>query len=80
MIDRLRTCFARALKLDAASAARIDATTAAADLPAWTSVTHLSLILEVERTFGVRFDNAEVASLGSVSAILEALSARGVQA
>ncbi len=80
MIDRLRACFARAMKLDAPAVERIDASTTAADLPAWTSVTHLSLILELERAFNVRFDNAEVASLGSVGAIIEALAAKGVRA
>jgi acyl carrier protein len=64
----------RALKLDTATAQEITEETTAADLPAWTSVTHLSLILELEQAFNVQFDNQEIASLGSVSAMSDALA------
>ena len=51
----------------------------AADVPGWTSVAHLSLILELEKTFGVQFPNSEIASLGSVTAITTSLAAKGVK-
>ena len=69
---------ARALKLDAATAASINEQTTAADVAGWTSVAHLSLILELEKAFGVTFANEEVASMGSVPAILDRLQSRGI--
>ena len=80
MIDKIRTCMASALKLDAATVSRIDEQTTAGDLPGWTSVAHLSLILELEQTFGVRIGNDEIASLASVSAIMASLRGKGVSA
>jgi len=64
---------ARVMQLDARTAAGITDRTTAADVPGWTSVTHLSLILELERTFGVTFGNDEIVAMGSVAAILERL-------
>lgn len=78
VIDKLRNCMASALKLDSASVASIDEKTTAADVPAWTSVAHLSLILEIEKAFGVRIGNDEIASLASVSSILTSLHRKGV--
>lgn len=79
LIDTVRDCMARALELDAPSTARVTAATTAGDVPGWTSVTHLALILELENAFRITFDNSEIASLGSVAAILERLSAKGVR-
>lgn len=79
MIDRIRNCMATALKLDATTAGRIDENTTAADVPGWTSVAHLSLILELEKTFSVQFANNEIASLGSVAVIVASLSGKGVK-
>jgi len=77
VIDKVRVCIADALKLDASLASLITEDTTAADLSGWTSIAHLSLILQLETTFGVRFGNDEIASLGSVAAILEALAQKG---
>lgn len=76
MLERVRECMTRALKLDAAGTAGITADTTAADVPGWTSVAHLALVLELEQCFGVRFDNSEIAALGSVPAIIAKLQAR----
>ncbi len=35
----------------------------AADIEKWDSLAHINLIVEVEKTFGVRFKNAEIARL-----------------
>jgi acyl carrier protein len=70
---------ATALKLDADTAGRIDENTTAANVPGWTSVAHLSLILELEKTFNIQFANNEIASLGSVSAIMASLAGKGVK-
>ena len=78
MIETVRECLVRALQLDTAAASQIDERTTAADLSGWTSVAHLSLVLEVEQAFSVSFDNDEIVSMGSVSAIIERLEAKGV--
>ena len=79
MLDRVRECMVRAMKLDPAAAAAVGAQTTAAQVSAWTSVNHLSLVLELEKTFKVRCDNDEIVSLGSVAAILDGLAAKGVK-
>lgn len=66
----------RALKLNPAVAAGINRQATAADVPGWTSVSHLALVLELEKTFGVVFDNNEIVSLGSVNGILERLAVK----
>jgi len=38
----------------------------AGDVPAWDSLSHITLIVAVEREFGVRFTTAEVAALMNV--------------
>jgi len=77
LVEQVRACLAAALKLDPSAALQITAETTAADVPAWTSVTHLSLVLELERALGVTFANDEIASLASVPAILAALARKG---
>ena len=79
MLDRVRECMVRAMKLDPAAAAAIGSQTTAGQVAAWTSVNHLSLVLELEKTFKVRFDNDEIVSLGSVAAIIERLAAKGAK-
>jgi acyl carrier protein len=38
----------------------------ATDVPAWDSLSHITLIVAVEREFGIRFTTAEVAALMNV--------------
>ncbi|MGQ9651395.1 MAG: acyl carrier protein [Phycisphaerae bacterium] len=78
MLDTIRQCMSRAMKLDAQTASSITESTTAADVPRWTSVAHLSLVLELERTFKTTFDNNEIVSMGSVAAIMERLKAKGI--
>ena len=80
MFEKVRECMVRAMKLDPAAAGSITEETTAAQLPGWTSVTHLALVLELEKAFSVRFDNDEIVTLGSVAAILERLAAKGAHA
>jgi acyl carrier protein len=79
MLDKIRQCMSRAMKLDAKTTGSITEATTAADVPGWTSVAHLTLVLELEKTFGVAFDNDEIVSMGSVAAIAERLKAKGKQ-
>jgi len=46
---------------------------------AWDSVRHLTLILAVEDTFGIQFDEAELLGLTNFSALLRAIEARGAR-
>jgi acyl carrier protein len=39
-------------------------------LPGWDSITHLSLILSLEREFGIRFNEDEFPKLDSFSSVL----------
>lgn len=47
-------------------------------VPKWDSLLHITLITEVEREFGVRFRNAEVARLNNVGS-LKALVAKHIR-
>ena len=78
MLDAIRQCMSRAMKLDAKTAASITESTTAADLSGWTSVAHLTLVLELEKAFKTTFENDEIVSMGSVAAIIERLKGKGV--
>jgi len=78
VLDAIRQCMSRSMKLDAKTAASITAETTAADVPGWTSVAHLTLVLELEKAFKITFDNDEIVSMGSVAAIVERLNTKGV--
>lgn len=43
-------------------------------LQAWDSMGHLNLMMELERTFSVRFSTQQIAQLRSVSEIVSALA------
>ena len=45
----------------------------------WTSLGHVSLLVELERSYDVRFSNAEMATMRSVGDIRAALTRKGVQ-
>jgi acyl carrier protein len=42
--------------------------TTAKDIPAWDSIIHITLIVEVEQAFGVRFQMSEIEGLKTVGA------------
>ena len=50
--------------------------TRAADVPGWDSLTHVTLVLEVERAFGVRFSSREVAMLQNAGELQDLVTAR----
>ena len=50
---------------------RITRETNAADVPGWDSLTHVTLLLNVEKRFGLRFSSAQVASLNSVGDLVD---------
>jgi acyl carrier protein len=52
--------------------------TGADNTPAWDSVGHLNLVLEIESVFGVRFSSQDIPLLTSVGRIQEVLSRQRV--
>jgi acyl carrier protein len=44
------------------------------DLPSWDSLSHMNLILEIERQYDVQLSGDEIADMQSVPRILEILS------
>lgn len=46
-------------------------TTSAADVEGWDSLTHVSLMLTIEKRFGIRFKSAQVASLKDVGELAD---------
>ena len=63
----------RVLTLSDEEAAAIGTDSTALVVPRWTSLTHVQLVIELERTFGVAFEADDIAALASVSAIIGAL-------
>lgn len=47
--------------------------------PAWDSLGHMSLVVALEKEFGVRFPGTALARLASVDGILRELEARNVR-
>lgn len=50
--------------------------TTARDVPEWDSLTHIELLVAVERGFKVRFNTGEVANLPNVGAMVELIGAK----
>jgi acyl carrier protein len=78
-LEAIRDCVQTVLQLTSGEASGVSAETTPVDLPRWTSLAHVQLVLEIERTFDVTFDADEIAALASVKAILDALDRRGVR-
>jgi acyl carrier protein len=60
---RLKATVLRTLKLDDWD---LDTETLAHEVPGWDSLSHVNLICEVEREFGIRFRPSEVVQLENV--------------
>ena len=69
----IRRCMQTVLHLSDEDAARVSPETTPLVMPAWNSLAHVQIILELERVFGVTFDAGEIASLASVGAMMAAL-------
>jgi acyl carrier protein len=54
----------------------ISATTTADDVDGWDSLMHVSLMINVERAFGVKFSSTQVASLKNVGELIDLVTAR----
>lgn len=58
----------------------ITADTAPGNQPRWDSLRHMQLIFALEDAYGVRFADADIPHLTSVSAITGVLAAQGIAA
>jgi acyl carrier protein len=54
----------------------IERETTAKHIPEWDSLMHVTLIVNVEKRFGVRFSSAEVAQLQNVGELIDLIDAR----
>ncbi len=52
--------------------------TSAKDIEGWDSLMHVTLIVNVERAFGVKFSSSEVAALQNVGDLISLIDAREV--
>ena len=50
--------------------------TSAADVDGWDSLTHVQIMVAVERAFGVRFRTGDMASLANVGELVDRIAAR----
>ena len=48
----------------------------AVDVPGWDSLTHVRLMLTIERSFGVKFSAAEMSSFENVGELAAAIAAK----
>jgi len=55
---------------------QIDDETTAAEVPGWDSLSHVNVILAVEKAFGVRFSNVEVLKLNSIGDLQRLLDSK----
>jgi len=55
---------------------QMEAETLAAEIPGWDSLSHASIILAVEKAFGVRFSNVEVLKLNNLGDLQRLLDSK----
>ncbi len=48
----------------------------AKDVPGWDSLTHVQIIVGVERRFGVRFRTGEIAAIANIGDLVSRIAAR----
>jgi len=51
--------------------------TTAQEVEGWDSLMHVTLMVNVEKTFGIRFTSSEVASLKNVGELIDLITRRG---
>jgi acyl carrier protein len=73
ILPTIRGCMQAILELTDEQATRIRPETTPLDVPNWTSLTHVRILLELERIFDMTFEADEIASLASVGAMVAAI-------
>ena len=54
--------------------------TTAADVPGWDSLTHVQIIVGVEREFGIRMNSTEIANLKDAGSLVDLVQKRATNA
>ncbi len=57
----------------------IDAETSAKDIEGWDSLAHITLIVTIEKKFGIKFKLAELQDIRNVGDILDLVNAKAAQ-
>jgi acyl carrier protein len=52
----------------------VSVTTTAKDVPGWDSIVHITLVIEIEREFGIKFRMAEIEKLRNVGDLVAILA------
>lgn len=73
LLDRVREIMADIFDEDDLA---ITPETTAADVEEWDSLSHIRLIVVIERSFGIKFANAEIEGLLNVGDLLKAISSK----
>lgn len=73
LLDRVREIMADVFDEDDLA---ITPETTAADVEEWDSLSHIRLIVTIERSFGIKFANAEIEGLRNVGDLLKAISSK----
>ena len=72
-LDRLQDVFRDVFEDDGLT---VGPETTADDVDGWDSLMHVTMMVNVEKTFGVRFSSREVASLRNVGHLVELIEAK----
>jgi acyl carrier protein len=54
----------------------VDASTTAADIDGWDSVSNIEVLVALEREFGIRFNTGEMATLANVGQLVALINSR----
>ena len=73
-MDKLNTIFRNVFNDDDLT---VDESTTAGDVEGWDSLMHVTLLVNVEKAFGIKFSSAEVAGLKSVGDLFRLIESRG---
>jgi acyl carrier protein len=73
MLDQLQDVFRDVFDDDGIE---IDRSTTAKDVEGWDSLMHVTLLINVEKSFRVKFSSSEVASLKSVGDLVDLIESR----
>lgn len=71
--EKLQTVFQDVLEDDELE---INAQTTAADVEGWDSLAHVTLMINVEKRFGVKFRSSDIARLKSVGELMDLINAQ----
>lgn len=55
---------------------KIDRSTSAKDVEGWDSLMHVTLLINIEKAFGVKFKSSEVAALKNVGELVDLLDSK----